>query len=454
MSKAGPDQYRTQYGLWSSLLMRLWPSSWPQNFSRNGDRAGDVRKRWDQGGAGQPYVVGRGWNDNTGAPHFSMFMFDPQTMSDDTREGLELFDASVCDQIRRLPVPDYNNGGGLYPYAFSQAVNQANGRSGWLANGVARETFVPFMPDSRNGNVYTSFDVREVGSDESVPYHYRVPTWGQQGNGNLFPDLKYGVRVSPYDANNALDYTPNNDPGVNTGNWFDAVFEPVNRRFNKLWVDFPTLAPGLDRAQYVKRFIDLRVSNQADGTPGPLNPLNNLARLYISPGSEVVTGPDQRPGPNYGRYIRYTRAAQRPVGPNQYFINYVDQPEPDWQSLGLNLGGIIGNVYDPRSYSPQNLIQAILQPQYRAGYVELNSKFGEPIPSGYTDGSGFHPTGNIFVTYRFQTTEPNDVVAVDYDSTQVMEVNLTVRNYPQVNNIPNPQTVTVKGAAEVRNFVR
>jgi hypothetical protein len=58
------------------------------------------------------------------------------------------------------------------------------------------------------------------------------------------------------------------------------------------------------------------------------------------------------------------------------------------------------------------------------------------------------------VTYRFQTTEPNDVVAVDYDSTQVMEVNLTVRNYPQVNNIPNPQTVTVKGAAEVRNFVR
>lgn len=458
MVKVGPDMFRTQYGAWSSLLMRMWPSAWPANYAANGDRAGNVRLRWDQAGNGtSPYLVARTWYDNNNKERFSLYAFDPNNagMTNDLIHGDEVFDITRYFEVRRLPKRDDVSGNPLpLPYAFSEAVNAADARTGWLGNALWRHNFVPFVPDTRNGQVVSSFESREVGTDQAIPYDYRVPTWGQQTATGLGLDLRTGVRVSPYDAANALDYTPNNDPDINTGTWSDLVFQPVNRRFNKLWADFPLLAPGLDRAQYVKRFIDLRVCQQPDNTNGPLDPANGLARTYITPGSETVIGPDQKPGPNYGKYIRYTRSALRPVGANQYFINYVDQPEPDWLSLGINFSGIVGNIYDPLDYSPTSLLQAILQPQYRAGYIELNSRFGEPIPSGYGDASGFHPTGNIFVSYRFQFTEPNDVVAVDYDSTQVMEVNLTIRNYPQTQNIPNPQSITVKGSAEVRNFVR
>lgn len=458
MAKVGPDAFTTKYGAWADLLMRLWPSAWPSNFAVNGDRAGNQRNRWgtDPQNPSPPYMVGRTWYLGANkVERFSLFYFDPVTMvNGDLVDGLEVFDVSKYLEIRRLPKPDVNAVNYDFPYAFSDAVADANARSGWTSNATALLNFVPFVPDPRNGKVISSFESRDFGVDRSVPYDYRVPTYGQQTTTGLSFDLKTGIRVSPYDANLALDYTPNNDPDIATGAWTDVLFQPINRRFNKLWADFPVLAPGLDRAQYVKRYVDLRVCPMPDGTAGPLDPSNGVARGYITPGSELVVGPDQKPGPNYGKYVRYQRVTQRPVGANQYMINYVDQPEPDYGALGVNFGGTVGNLYDPLNYSGNNVLQAVIQPQYRAGYVELNSRFGEPIPSGYTDLNGFHPTGNIFFTYRFQYTEPTDVVAVDYDSTQVMEVTLTIRNYPQTQNIPNPQSITVKGSAEVRNFVR
>jgi hypothetical protein len=42
---------------------------------------------------------------------------------------------------------------------------------------------------------------------------------------------------------------------------------------------------------------------------------------------------------------------------------------------------------------------------------------------------------------------------VDYDSSEVMEFVLTIRNYPQSNN-PEPQSITLKGTSDVRNFIR
>ncbi|MBS1712862.1 MAG: prepilin-type N-terminal cleavage/methylation domain-containing protein [Armatimonadetes bacterium] len=448
--KVGPETFTTQYGAWSSLLTRTWPSIWPATFAANGARAGDQRARWgsDPNDPTPAYIVGRTWN-NGGADVFSLFYYDPATMADDMNDGLEIFNVTRCLDIRRLPRPDVNAGGYVYPFAFTDSVNAAtlNGNVG------ARLNFVPAVPDTRNGKLLSSFDSREVGTDQTLPYEYRVPSWGQQSAAGQPFDLRTGVRVSPYNGGAAQDYTPNNDPDVGTGVWTDPIFQPVNRRFNKLWNDFPTLLPGLDRAQYVKRFIDLRVCPQPDGTPSVLDPASGIGRAFVTPGSETVIGPDQRPGPNFGRYVRYSRVSQRPVGPNQYLINYVDQPEPDY-SLVFAGQSIIGNPYDPLTPVPQTPVQALIQPQFRAGYVELNSRFGEPIPSGYSDSSGFHPTGNIFVTYRFQYTEPNDVIAVDYDSTQVMEVSLTIRNYPQTQNLPNPPSITVKGSAAVRNFVR
>ena len=144
---------------------------------------------------------------------------------------------------------------------------------------------------------------------------------------------------------------------------------------------------------------------------------------------------------------RQQRVTQRPVGPNQYLINYVDQQEPLWEDFdgpGAGTQGfqLIANGYDPTVYNNQNFVSAVLQPQFRKGYVEFNSRFGEPLP-----------TGNIFVSYRFQFTEPSDTFAIDYDTRQVLDINLTIRNFPQ-SNLPNGQSITVQGSASVRNFIR
>jgi prepilin-type N-terminal cleavage/methylation domain-containing protein len=455
-AKVGPDVYTTRYGTWANLLMRVWPSDYPLSwgYGTGQARAGDPRARWGSGawGSDPPYLVGRPWFDANGAERFSLFGFDPSVMTNDLAEGVEVFDVGTFLRIRQLPKDVPNR-----PYAFTQAMVQADNRSGWSADPRWRLHFVPLLPDPKAGKVIAGFDVREVGSDVSVPYDYRVPTYAQQSAQSAPVADRTGIRVSEYDPNGPRDYNPNTDPDL-AGTWSDAKFQPVNRLFNKLWADFPTLAPGLDRARYVRRFIDLRRAGTADGLRGPLDPRNGIGRAYITPGSEVVVGPDQRPGPNYGRYVRYTRVTQRPVGPNQYLINYTDQPEPNYADLGFT--GLPPDVYDPLSFDPGNFVQSVIQPQYRAGYVELNSRFGEPIPSGYfTDLSdpqnprGWVPTGNIYVTYRFQFTEPADVVAVDYDSTQVIETVLTIRNYPQGVQF-GAQSITVKGTAEVRNFIR
>jgi hypothetical protein len=112
-------------------------------------------------------------------------------------------------------------------------------------------------------------------------------------------------------------------------------------------------------------------------------------------------------------------------------------PEPDWAAA---LGS--GVSYDPKVFNPSDFVSAVLQPQYRAGYVELNSRFGEPLPAG-----------NIYVSYRFQFTEPNDRVVVDYNTGDSIEVVLTIKNFPQ-SNVPFGQSVTVKGSTKVRNFFR
>jgi len=384
----GPEVYETQYASWNDSYIRLFPSVFVPGVS------GIMRNAWVNG---SPYLLMKD-RINT-RTHLSegpsVYIYDPSLGQPEATGGLEVFDIRA-----------YQAGYGRVG-PFTQGVNMANARSNWLSNPAARDLFIPFVPFSKNGKVVASFDINEVYNrsvGDNVPF---APT-GQP-------------------------YTPVNDPNVGTGVWSDAVFETINGRFNKLWTDWNTLLPDLDRARFVKRFIDLRVIDQPDGSPGPLNPTLGYPRAYIVPGSEVVTGPDQRPGPNYGNLVRYSRVTQRPVGANQYFINYVNQREPDWATI---------NLTPPGAYDPTNLVSAVIQPQFKVGYVEFNSAFGEPIPDG-----------NIFVRYRFQFTEPNDIVALDYDSAQMIDVILTIRNYAQV-PYPEPQAVTVKGSAKVRNFLR
>ncbi len=416
--KVGPDVFTTEYGMWSSLFMTVYPGLYPTAFGPGPASAGAVRA---------PYQVG------------SRFIFS----QDDPGLGQVL---RGSDNSLLFSVQAYHDArNSVSPYPFTQAVAPASYILPWS------EYFVPVVPDPSSGRVSASFDIREVGSLTSGAFgsfENRGPTIqnAMPNEGTFQP----GVHVGPA-IPQQQDVTDNN-PQANWASfdWFDWKRGDVgvNRRFNKLWDAFPGLAPNLDRAEYVKRFIDLRDVPQP-GAPSPLGPTSaegsGWARASIVPGSEVIVGPDQRPGSNYGRYVRYTRTTQRPVGPNQYYINYVDQIEPDWAALGF-----AGADYDPMTYNPTNFLSAILQAQYRAGYVELNSRYGEPIPDSDLAGN---PTGRIFVTYRFQFTEPADVVTVDYDSAEHMEIVLTVRNYAQT-TLPSPQNVTVRGSAEVRNFLR
>lgn len=438
-AKVGPDVLKTKYGGWTSLFIRAWPSVIYRNPG-----TGVVEQSWLTYAPwvpNTPYMVGRPRVVAGKGVGFSLFGFDG--LGNEALDGYELFDVAAYYEARGLDRRQ-TPASPIEAYPFSYAIDVANNRpggsgNGWLSgpNSVAlREVFIGFVPEPRKGKITASFGIDEVGDGN--------PALPRRASDNkpLF-DNRPSMLTGP-----AL--TPNNDPNLNVGNWFDAQYQTVNRRFNKLWFDWATLVPGIDASKYCKRFIDLRVTPQWDGAPSPLDPVNGFFRAKIVPGSDIVIGPDQNPGPNYGRPVRYTRVSQRPVGPNQYLINYVNQKEPDWTVLGLPLPA---NYTDPRTYVANNFVSAILQPQYRAGYIELNSRYGEPIPDGYNDAVLGPQPGNISVFYRFQFTEPNDVFAADYDTRQIMGINLTIRNYPQT-NLPNPQSISLKGSATVRNFIR
>ena len=187
----------------------------------------------------------------------------------------------------------------------------------------------------------------------------------------------------------------------------------------------------------VHRFVYLPTTLQADGTASPLHPDPTIGfaqgRLVL--GSEVVYGPDQNPGPNYGSPIRYPRVTRNP-GVNQYKVNSVDLPEPDWAALGY--------AAPPAVFDPTNFVSAVLQPRYKTGYIQLNSDPNVPLPGNAA----------ISVYYKVQFTRPGDTVTVDYDTRQLLTILLTIRNYPQSTSFPNPATLTLQGAAPVRNFLR
>ena len=426
-AKVGPETYSSSRGSMDLQRFSIYPSQYPGAFGPLGASSGTVRPVW--AGGANPYLVA----ERT-----------PAGLMLTSSDGTPLF--NIANYMQMLDLQAQPNA--PYPYTSSVVVAPDPMQDGRKPG--YRTHFVPLSIDTHSGKVISSFDVREVGTDVSVPYQYRVPTTPAMTTAGLF-----GVHAGP-----ATAFAAEVNPA--TIAWQDALTDAtvgINRRFNSLWANWDAFAPTLDRGQYCKRFIDLRVIPQPGNEPSPLDKrpptggdmrVTGPARSYIVPGSEEIIGPDQRPGPNYGKYVRYTRVTQRPVGANQYYINYVDLPEPDWASLGF-----AGANYDPGVYNPTNFLSAVLQAQYRAGYIELNSQLGEPIPSIVNNPTdpGDDTPGNFLISYRFQFTEPNDVVAVDYDSTDTMEVVLTVRNYAQT-TFPNPQNVTIKGTAQVRNFQR
>jgi prepilin-type N-terminal cleavage/methylation domain-containing protein len=408
-----PDVFTTKLGLWSNATVRTWPVGWQPGVANANE-----------------YLVGRtdARNGQPGAPAgFSIYAFDPDgAISDDYLGGTELFDLATYDSVL--------NGDGRYP--FTQAVRAADQRSGWLSDPNLRAIFTSYAFDGLRGRITASFGIDEVGDSTITP---------PVDNPRNLPSVLTGDATTPRTA------------GALGVNFYDPAYATVNQKFNKLWDTWERdtgNAAGvrdLDQSR-IQRFIDLRVVNQPDGTLSPLNP--NLGfKVAIVPGSEVVIGPDQNPGPNYGLPVRYVRVNTNP-GPNQYRFNYTNLPEPGVSAVDYSLLGLTGPAltgFDPNVYDAQNFTSAIIQPQFKVGYVQLNSDPNTPIP-----------TGPIRISYRFQFTgaQPkgaagaeSDILAVDYDSRELMSILLTIRNYPQSNQ-PNAQNVTLKATAKVRNYIR
>lgn len=203
------------------------------------------------------------------------------------------------------------------------------------------------------------------------------------------------------------------------------------------WVNSPTGQQYNPSGDLGRRFVDLRNESMFPTTATNFNPFAPNVRGYLNPfafmtpGSEVVYGPDQRPGPNFGRPIRYNRVAPgETVGLNQYRVNYADTQAPSYQTLGLP---------DPGTNSD---VRTYIEPRFKKGYVEFNSDPNLPLPAGV-----------IQVSFDFQVNLDSDAVVVDYDSNQQIRFDLTIRRFPGATRTP-PLTVSVGDVIAVRNFAR
>jgi hypothetical protein len=203
------------------------------------------------------------------------------------------------------------------------------------------------------------------------------------------------------------------------------------------WVNSATGQQYNPSGDLARRFINLRDEALFPTTRPNFNPfapvVNGFSNPYafMTPGSEAVYGPDQRPGPNFGRPIRYNRVAPgETVGLNQYKVNYADTQAPSYQTLGLP---------DPGS-NPD--VRTFIEPRFKKGYVEFISDPNLPLP-----------TGVIQISFNFQVNLDSDAVVVDYDSNQQIRFDLTVRRFPGATRTP-PLTVSVSDVIAVRNFAR
>ena len=440
IDRIGPDTYKTDRGLWSNAFVRYYAGSYAPGGSM------EIAQIDPYGAVG----IYAGATDATGLDTLAP-----------SPANYVLFDSRSYEQ-------DLGNGTS-YPFTAAclsaGAIDTMPGYPGtpWYAVDAQRQAFTPFRTLTSTGRIVTSFPIDEVGTAGA--------TLGQGMTVNLPYVVVADANAAGHDTAAAGILSPATPNASDHGR--DPGYDP-NEAFNSLWNAYPALQGSL------QRFIDLRVLPNADGTFSPLCPFTagsitnfsfpngntggNLNRVRIVPGSDEVYGYDQTPmatvpnntGAVPRTMVRYTRVTGNP-GPNQYRLVYADLAEPtsvddptspnygkiDYSILGLPAAALAsGDGFDPQTYKYNNAVSTSIQARYKAGYLQLESDPNLPLP-----------TGPIMVKYRFQFNGPSDTFAVDLDTREVMQILLTVKNYPQ-SSAPNAQTVTLKATATLRNALR
>ncbi|MFN3689482.1 MAG: type II secretion system protein J [Fimbriimonadales bacterium] len=189
----------------------------------------------------------------------------------------------------------------------------------------------------------------------------------------------------------------------------------INGRYNAAYRADPNNAPN------IRRYVSLLDLDHDGALDPPTNHLT-LPTASIVPGSEIVIGPDQRPGPNYGRPIRYQRvsSATATPGPNQYRILYQDAAP--YQETLANYG---------------------FAPQLLRGYIEFYSDPNTPLP----------PNAEIFVTFFYRFNLNGDSYVADYQTRRLMNLKMGLKfygaqqpvNYSLTTQLEAPNIVQVRG---------
>ncbi len=224
--------------------------------------------------------------------------------------------------------------------------------------------------------------------DMALPWWFNYPVQGVS--------FKTGAYLTPFN---------DTSPEPNT----------VNGRYNAAYRSDPNNAPN------IRRYVSLLDLDHDGALDSPANHLT-LPTASIVPGSEVVIGPDQRPGPNYGRPIRYQRvsSATATPGPNQYRILYQDAAP--YQEVLTNYG---------------------FAPQLLRGYIEFYSDPNIPLP----------PDAQIFVTFFYRFNLNGDSYVADYQTRRLMNLKMGLKfygaqqpvNYSLTTQLEAPNIVQVRG---------
>jgi prepilin-type N-terminal cleavage/methylation domain-containing protein len=274
--------------------------------------------------------------------------------------------------------------------------------------------------------------------------YYRATPDGQErdewvANLTLIQQMIETGQPQPNWLNNALNYYTDAEPMafyVNTEAglvdlalpwWFqyrieDLTFatDAINARYNT------ALSQDSDNAPNIRRYVSL-MDLDNDGRMDDARNHLTFPTASIVPGSEVVIGPDQRPGPNYGSPIRYQRvsAANATPGLNQYRILYQDAAP--YQEVLRNYG---------------------FAPQLLRGYIEFNSDPNTPLP----------PNAEIIVTFFYRFNLESDSYVADYQTRRLMNLKMGLKfygaqqpvNYSLTTQLEAPNIVQVRGGIRAR----